>query len=59
MYRHRLLDAGVDETVLADIEGKAGQEIDEATEAAKAGAPADVALVEKDVWADGSAAWRN
>ena len=59
MYRRRLLDAGVDETVLADIEGKAGQEIDEATEAAKAGAPADVALVEKDVWADGSAAWRN
>lgn len=58
-YRSRLLDAGVDETVLADIEAKAGQEIDEATEAAKAGTPADLSLIDRDVWADGSAAWRN
>jgi TPP-dependent pyruvate/acetoin dehydrogenase alpha subunit len=58
-YRTRLLDAGVDETVLADIEAKAMREIDEATEAAKAGMPADLSLVDKDVWADGSAAWRN
>lgn len=58
-YRSRLLDAGVDETVLADIEAKAAQEIDEATEAAKAGAPADLSMADRDVWADGSAAWRN
>lgn len=58
-YRNRLVAGGVDETVLADIEAKAGQEIDEATEAAKAGAPADVSYVERDVWADGSTAWRN
>jgi pyruvate dehydrogenase E1 component alpha subunit len=58
-YRTRLLDAGVDETVLADIESKATQEIDEATEAAKAGGPADLSLVDADVWADGSSTWRN
>jgi pyruvate dehydrogenase E1 component alpha subunit len=58
-YRDRLVAAGVDESVLADIEAKAAQEIDEATEAAKAGAPAEVSYVDRDVWADGSTAWRN
>ncbi|MGB9377853.1 MAG: thiamine pyrophosphate-dependent dehydrogenase E1 component subunit alpha [Mycobacteriales bacterium] len=58
-YRLRLLEAGVDETVLADIESKVSQAVDEATEAAKAGAPADLSRIEADVWADGSAAWRN
>jgi pyruvate dehydrogenase E1 component alpha subunit len=58
-YRARLVAGGVDESVLDDIEAKALQEIDEATEAAKAGAPAAVSLVDKDVWADGSTAWRN
>lgn len=59
MYRDRLVAAGVDETVIADIEAKAAQEIDEATEAAKAAAPADLSYVDRDVWADGSTAWRN
>ena len=58
-YRQRLLAAGVDETVLADIEAKATTEVDEATEAAKAAPPPDLSLLDKDVWADGSTAWRN
>jgi TPP-dependent pyruvate/acetoin dehydrogenase alpha subunit len=58
-YRERLVNAGVDETVLVDIEAKATQEVDEATEAAKAGATPSPALVDRDVWADGSTAWRN
>ncbi|MGH8969311.1 MAG: thiamine pyrophosphate-dependent dehydrogenase E1 component subunit alpha [Actinomycetes bacterium] len=58
-YRDRLLKAGVDETVLADIDAKAAQEIDEATETAKAGSPADLSFLDRDVWADGSGAWRN
>lgn len=58
-YRTRLLEGGIDETVLADIEAKAVQEIDEATEGAKAGAVPDLDLIDKDVWADGSATWRN
>ncbi|MGH8892877.1 MAG: thiamine pyrophosphate-dependent dehydrogenase E1 component subunit alpha [Actinomycetes bacterium] len=58
-YRARLIAGGVDESVIDDIEAKAMQEIDGATEAAKAGAPADLSLVDRDVWADGSTAWRN
>jgi acetoin:2,6-dichlorophenolindophenol oxidoreductase subunit alpha len=59
-YRDYLLvKAGVEESALAEIEEAALREIDEATEAAKAGTPADVSLVERDVWADGSSTWRN
>jgi acetoin:2,6-dichlorophenolindophenol oxidoreductase subunit alpha len=58
-YRAHLIQHGVSEEDLVAIEKAALAEIDEATEAAKAGAPADTSYVERDVWADGSAAWRN
>jgi TPP-dependent pyruvate/acetoin dehydrogenase alpha subunit len=58
-YREHLLAAGVDEALLKGIEDAAMREVDEATEAAKAGPVPDVGLVERDVWTDGSSAWRN
>ena len=58
-YRTRLLEAGVAEPVLRDIEAAVTRAVDEATEAAKASPPSPVDVVEKDVWSDGGAAWRN
>ncbi|MFV5994193.1 thiamine pyrophosphate-dependent dehydrogenase E1 component subunit alpha [Streptomyces sp. NPDC056231] len=58
-YRQRLLDLGVAESVLSDIEAESARLVDEATEQAKAGPQPGVDLVLKDVWADGGASWRN
>jgi pyruvate dehydrogenase E1 component alpha subunit len=59
LYRARLLEAGVAEGVLRDVEAVAVHAVDEATEAAKASPPSPVDVVEKDVWADGGSSWRN
>jgi pyruvate dehydrogenase E1 component alpha subunit len=58
-YRLRLLEAGVSESELLEIEVDVNAEVDEATEAAKAGGVPGEDLLMKDVWADGGAAWRN
>jgi pyruvate dehydrogenase E1 component alpha subunit len=58
-YRLRLLEAGVSESELIEIEARVNAEVDEATEAAKAGGVPGEDLLMKDVWADGGAAWRN
>ncbi len=59
MYRQRLLDDGVAEEELAAIERQIDEEVDRATEGAKAGELPGEELLFKDVWADGSATWRN
>jgi TPP-dependent pyruvate/acetoin dehydrogenase alpha subunit len=58
-YRPRLLDAGIGEAELRDIETRAQQKVDAATEEARGGAPATVDEIERQVWSDGSATWRN
>ena len=58
-YRGYLVENGVTEASLIEIEDTVGREVDEATDAAKAGAPADLSFVERDTWADGGSAWRN
>jgi TPP-dependent pyruvate/acetoin dehydrogenase alpha subunit len=59
LYRARLLAAGVAEGALRELEAAAVRAVDEATEAAKASPPSPVDVVEKDLWADGGASWRN
>ena len=59
LYRARLLESGVAEAALREIEGVALRAVDEATEAAKLSPASPVEVVEQDVWADGGAAWRN
>lgn len=59
MYHQRLLALGVPERDLVDIQTEVARRVDDATEFAKAGAIPGAALVMKDVWADGSATWRN
>ncbi|HXN03761.1 MAG TPA: thiamine pyrophosphate-dependent dehydrogenase E1 component subunit alpha [Candidatus Acidoferrum sp.] len=58
-YRPRLLEAGADEAEIRDIETRAQQKVDAATEEARNGAPATVDAIERQVWSDGSAQWRN
>jgi acetoin:2,6-dichlorophenolindophenol oxidoreductase subunit alpha len=59
MYRARLLKVGIAEGTLKDIEDDANRKVDDATAAAKASPPPSVDDIEKNVWADGGAAWRN
>ena len=59
MYRERLLGLGIVEATLVDIEGESMRKVDEATEAAKLSPVPTIDQIEKNVWADGSAAWRN
>ena len=58
-YRQRLLADGVEGSVLDRIEAGARAEVDEAREQAKAAPLADPAGVEREVFADGGATWRN
>jgi acetoin:2,6-dichlorophenolindophenol oxidoreductase subunit alpha len=59
IYRARLLESGVAESVIAQIEADVRQKLDKATEVCKAaGLPSEDAIW-TDVYADGGWAWRN
>ena len=58
-YRERLLTVGVTEAEAGEIERRAQQKVDRATEEARNGPPARVDEIERQVWSDGGAAWRN
>jgi pyruvate dehydrogenase E1 component alpha subunit len=49
----------VDEATLDAIDKNARDEVDRATEEAKAGAEPRLELAETNVWADGGHSWRN
>src|SRR5256714_1522639 len=59
LYRARLIELGVPESALRDMEGAVQRAVDEATETAKASAPSSVDVIDRDVWADGGSSWRN
>ncbi len=59
LYRERLLTLGFNELTLKDMEADAMRKVDAATETAKASALPSIDDIEKNVWADGGAAWRN
>jgi len=58
-YRERLLAAGISEAEVNEIDTRAQQKVDAATEEARNGAPARVDEIERQVWSDGGSAWRN
>ena len=58
-YRERLLAAGIGEAEVNEIETRAQQKVDAATEEARNGAPATDDAIERQVWSDGGAACRN
>jgi acetoin:2,6-dichlorophenolindophenol oxidoreductase subunit alpha len=59
IYRERLLQFGVKESVVAGIETEVRRNVDEATEKCKAAPPPPLDLLTTDVYADGGWAWRN
>ena len=59
LYRARLVQLGLPEGTLREIEGSVQRAVDEATEAAKASPPSPVDVIGRDVWADGGSSWRN
>jgi pyruvate dehydrogenase E1 component alpha subunit len=59
LYRARLIELGVNEPTLKDMETQAMRKVDEATAIARASAVPALDVIEKGVWADGGAAWRN
>ena len=59
IYRERLVRLGYAEFDLRAIEQDTQRRVDEATEAAKASPAPPLELIEKDVWANGGASWRN
>jgi pyruvate dehydrogenase E1 component alpha subunit len=59
IYRARLLESGVAESVLAQIEADVKQKLDKATEVCKAAPLPSEDLIWTDVYADGGWAWRN
>lgn len=59
IYRQRLLDQGVPEAKLVQMEEAAMAAVNKATEEAKASPLPSIDLAFKDVWSDGGVAWRN
>ena len=59
IYRERLLGMGFAAATLDDIEAETMRRVDEATAIARASPPPSLDGIEKNVWADGGAAWRN
>ena len=58
-YRAVLTGRGVDPAVLDELDSKAREAVDRATEEAKAGPQPRLELAGTNVWADGGNAWRN
>jgi len=59
LYRQRLRDIGVAEADIDGIDVQAQQDVDRATDAAKAAPPPGPDRLMTNVWADGGASWRN
>jgi acetoin:2,6-dichlorophenolindophenol oxidoreductase subunit alpha len=58
-YRERLIGLGVAAGTLDDIDAQVRAAVEQATAEAMAGPAPSLDLLEKDVWADGGASWRN
>jgi pyruvate dehydrogenase E1 component alpha subunit len=59
IYRERLMQFGVSEKTIADIDVSVRKEVDDATEACKAAPMPPLDILTTDVYADGGWAWRN
>ncbi len=59
IYKERLLQFGVGEKTIADIDASVRKEVDDATEACKAAPVPPQDILVTDVYADGGWAWRN
>jgi acetoin:2,6-dichlorophenolindophenol oxidoreductase subunit alpha len=58
LYQARLLQLGIEQRVIDEIDAEVLAAVDRATEESKAGPAPSLGLIETDVWADGGAGWR-
>ena len=58
-FRAKLIETGYDSNELDEIDLQAEGKVELATREAKASGPPDLALVERDLWADGGSSWRS
>jgi TPP-dependent pyruvate/acetoin dehydrogenase alpha subunit len=58
-YRARLLESGVNESVLDKIEAETLSRVDRAVETATASPPPSLDIADTELWADGGSSWRN
>jgi len=58
-YRNRLLEAGIEESVLDGIDAETTARVDRAEDTARNSAPPPLEIADTDVWSDGSSTWRN
>jgi len=59
IYKERLAQFGIRDSVIAEIEAEVRREVDEATEKCKAAPMPPLDILTTDVYADGGFAWRN
>jgi pyruvate dehydrogenase E1 component alpha subunit len=59
IYKERLAQFGIGDSVIAEIEAEVRREVDEATEKCKAAPMPPLDILTTDVYADGGFAWRN
>lgn len=59
MYHERLLRVGAQEGQLVSINNEVAQQVNDATEFAKAGAEPSADVIFTELWADGGSEWRN
>ena len=59
LYRERLIAAGVDGSVLDEVDRAAERDVEAAVEEARAAPPPDPAVLATELWAEGGSAWRN
>jgi pyruvate dehydrogenase E1 component alpha subunit len=59
IYRERLLQFGVSEKTIGEIDADVRKMVDDATEVCKAAPPPPLDIIATDVYADGGWAWRN
>jgi TPP-dependent pyruvate/acetoin dehydrogenase alpha subunit len=59
IYRERLKQFGIKESIIADIDADVKRQVDDATEKCKAAPMPPLDILTTDVYADGGWAWRN
>ncbi len=59
IYRERMLKAGIEESLLEEMESATAAQVDEATETASNSPPPPLEIAHTDLWADGGVSWRN
>ena len=59
VYRERLMQFGIADKVIAEIDAEVQKMVDDATEACKKAPPPPASILCTDVYADGGFAWRN